>query len=168
MLAVMQALSITPEMATQHPGCNLFPPPAITTDAVIHHKILTILSCMQALNAVSEGRHDQSASRTQHPRTTSSASLPAVAKGARSSVGPQQDAPATKGSSDSEPGLTETTSHDAGRRQIEVRLRLCVVTNPLCRLVVFTCVCSCVDVSFSFVRTVQALCVLLLKVSTST
>lgn len=121
----MQALSITPEMATQHPGCNLFPPPAITTDAVIHHKILTILSCMQALNAVSEGRHDQSASRTQHPPTTSSASLPAVAKGAQSSVGPQQDAPATKGSSDSEPGLTETTSHDAGRRQIEVRLRLC-------------------------------------------
>ena len=76
---------------------------------------------MQALDVVSGGRHDQSAAQAQHPSPTSSASVPAVAKvAAGSSVGLQQEASAKKGSSGSEPALTQTTSHDAGRRQIEV------------------------------------------------
>jgi len=67
-------------------------------------------------------RHDQSAAKAQHPSPTSSGSVPAVAKvAAGSSVGHQQEASAKKGSSGSEPGLTQTTSHDAGRGQTEVR-----------------------------------------------
>lgn len=70
---------------------------------------------------VSRGRHDQSAAKAQHPSPTSSASVPAVAKvAAGSSVGHQQEATAKKSSSGSEPGLTQTTSHDAGRGQLEV------------------------------------------------
>jgi len=113
---------------------------------------------------VSGGRHDQSATKAQHPPPTSSASAPAVAKLASgSSVGHKQEASAKKGSSDSEPALTQTTSHDAGRGQIEVRSGS-VDTNPLCCLVVFRFVCLVLRVNFcfSFVRIVQALRVVLL------
>ncbi len=106
---------------------------------------------------VSEGRHDRSAAKAQHPSPTSSASVPAVAQvAAGSSAVHQQETPAEKGSSGSEPALTQTTSHDAGRRQTEVRT-LAVWTQ---RLFVawwcsnsFVCV-SCVNVCFAFVRTV--------------
>ncbi len=70
---------------------------------------------------LSGGRHDQSAAKAQHPSPTSGASQPAVAKvAAGSSAVQQQEASAKKGSSGSELGLTQTTSHEVGRGQIEV------------------------------------------------
>lgn len=159
----MQALSITPGLkcCCRPCGCHagvehhirwqkrplgiqaapLAPPPAITTDTVINDdSLLTILSCMQALDGVSGGRHDRAATKAQRP-STSSASPPAAAKlAAGSSVGHQQEASTKKGSSDSEPALTQTTSRDADRGRTEVRSGR-LDTNPLCCLVVFTSFC---------------------------
>ncbi len=150
-------------MAPQRPGCNLSPPPATTTDTVIHSdSLLTVLCCMQAPDAVSGGRHDRSAAKAQHS-PTSSASLPAVVKAAAgSSVGHQQGAQGKKSSSGSEPALTQTTSHEADRGRTEVRSGS-VDTNPLCCLVVFRFVCLVFRVSSfrSFVGTLQALPVVL-------
>ncbi|KAL0037884.1 hypothetical protein WJX79_003856 [Trebouxia sp. C0005] len=75
-----------------------------------------------ALDGVSGGRHDRAATKAQRP-STSSASPPAAAKlAAGSSVGHQQEASTKKGSSDSEPALTQTTSRDADRGRTEARV----------------------------------------------
>jgi len=149
-------------MATQHPGCYLSPPPATADTVITGDSLQTVLSCMQALDVVSVGMRDRSAAKAQRP-PTSSASPPAVVKvAAGSSVGHQQDAQAKKGSSDSEPALTRTTSHDAGREQTEVR-SASVDMNPLCCSVVFRFVCLFFRFSFCFmfVRIVQFLRVVL-------
>ena len=81
-------------------------------------------------------RYDRSAAKAQHPSPTSSASAPAVAQvAAGSSAVHQQETPAEKGSSGSEPALTQT-SHDAGRRQTEVRRNTMLGGVQICLFVI--------------------------------